>query len=373
LRISALVPNLATNCIVRSWPILKVLERHHEVEVIGWLPPGESLFAPYAKEFDYKVVEGDGVVSTVREVERRITGDVLYAFKPLMMSFGAALLARARRRRPLLLDIEDWEAWTLHRDAGLRHAAYVGRRLLGGGWTSAHSEKYRYVMEQITSLSSARTVVSGFLRRRFGGTLLRHGADTRVFDPEKFDGAALRDKWGIGRDLKLILFTGQTGAHKGIADLLEAIDELDRPDVRLLMAGSRDLPPGADDKALHLGLLPHSAMPELLAMADLVALPQRRHPVAEAQIPGKVFEAMAMAKPVIATSVSDLPELLEGCGVIVDPQSPSQLAAAIAEVLSDDEKAAEMGARGRERHRAEHSWDAMERVLDGVLRPFSPA
>jgi glycosyltransferase involved in cell wall biosynthesis len=223
----------------------------------------------------------------------------------------------------------------------------------------------------MTSLASAKTVVSSFLQRRYGGTLLRHGADSAVFVPERFDRRELRDKWGIKHDLRLILFSGTPSPYKGIDDLVEALDLLGFGDVRLLMAGKGDLSPKVAGKALHLGFLPHSAMPELLAMADLVVLPQRRHPVAEAQIPAKVFEAMAMAKPVIATAISDLPEILDGCGVIVPPEDPPRLAAAIDDVLSDDQQAAEMGARARQRHERHYSWDAMEAVLQQVLRTLA--
>jgi glycosyltransferase involved in cell wall biosynthesis len=369
VKISALNPNIATNCIVRGWPILKVLEREHRVEVIGSLVENEELFPPYAKEFDYKIVRrptAGNVMSMVSALERQITGDVVYAFKPLTLSYGAALLAKMRRRRPVILDIEDWETWNLYRDHGLAHGVRAAKYLVGRGWSEPHSKKYRYAMEQLTAMADARTVVSGFLRRRYGGTLLRHGADTAVFDPARYDRKALRDRWGIDPALRLILFSGTPSPYKGIDDLLAALESIGRPDLTLLLAGTGG--PGDARRVLHLGFLPHSAMPELLAMADLVALPQRRHPVAEAQIPAKVFEAMAMAKPVIATAISDLPELLDGCGVIVEPENVPQLAAAIDALLTDEDRAADLGARAHERHRDLYSWNAMQRVLDGVLR-----
>jgi glycosyltransferase involved in cell wall biosynthesis len=189
-----------------------------------------------------------------------------------------------------------------------------------------------------------------------------------VFDPARFDGPALREKWGIAKDVRLVLFSGSPGAHKGIEDIFAAIDLLGRRDVMVLMAGRGGAPTGHEDKVLHLGFLPHHAMPELLAMADLVALPQRRHPVAEAQIPAKVFEAMAMAKPVVATAISDLPEILDGCGLIVEPDDVAQLAGAIQSILDDTPRAIDLGECARARHEKEYSWDAMERVLTQVMR-----
>ena len=106
-------------------------------------------------------------------------------------------------------------------------------------------------------------------------------------------------------------------------------------------------------------------------MADLVVLPQRSHPMAEAQIPNKVFEAMAMAKPIVASAVGDMPEVLDGCGVVVAPENVPALAQGIAQVLGDGTRAAEMGRRAREKCVREYSWDAIARVLAEVLRPFA--
>lgn len=375
MKISALISNLATNCIVRSWPILKVLERHHEVEVIGSLIDQQELFPPYAHEFSYKVVKwekpGD-IFRNLKKVREKITGDVVYAFKPLTTSFGVALLEKLHHRAPVILDIEDWETWGLYRqESKVKHAVRVTRHLIGAGWTHPHSEKYRYLTEQLTSFADTKTVVSSFLQHRYGGIILRHGPDTTVFDPSRFDKKALRNKWGINQEVRLLLFTGTPGKHKGLDDLISALDHVSIPQVRLLMAGRDTLPAPLAEKVLHLGFQPHSVMPELLAMADLVVLPQQRHPVAEAQIPAKVFEAMAMAKPVIASAISDLPEILSGCGVLVEPENVEALAAAIETVLKDRHTADEMGWRGREKCEREYSWNAMEAVLEQVLSPFA--
>jgi len=96
-----------------------------------------------------------------------------------------------------------------------------------------------------------------------------------------------------------------------------------------------------------VGPQPHALMPELLALSDMVVLPQRRTPIASAQVPAKVFEAMAMAKPIVATRMSDLPEILDNCGLLVEPGDIAQLAAAIERLLHDEPLGAELGRRAR--------------------------
>ena len=71
--------------------------------------------------------------------------------------------------------------------------------------------------------------------------------------------------------------------------------------------------------------------------------------------PLALMEAMAAARPVVASDVGGIPELVDHGvhGLLVPPRDPPALAAAIAELLRDPARARAMGARGRERQRAE--------------------
>ena len=373
MRIAALMPNLATNHIVRVAPILKALQRNHDVELIGVLKQGEELFPPFAHEFDYRIVTWDGrggFLGTLREVEGKIRGDLIYAFQAATFSVGAALLGRLRRRVPVIIDMADWEAWGMFRHrTKLRHALHVCRHLIGPGWRAPGSLKYRYLIDKLCTRADAITVVSTALQRRFGGFLLRHGPDTTAFDPARFDRSTLRDKWGLPHDQHLILFAGTPSNWKGVDQLVRALDRLSSDRVRLVMAGKPF--PLTSDKMIHMGFVPHAAMPELLTLSDLVVLPQQNHPMAESQIPNKAFEAMAMAKPIVASAVGDMGEVLDGCGVVVEPEDVDGLARGIERVLADRAWAEELGRRAREKCVREYSWDAIERVLADVLRPFA--
>jgi len=58
---------------------------------------------------------------------------------------------------------------------------------------------------------------------------------------------------------------------------------------------------------------------------------------------------MAMAKPILSTSVSDIPEILDGCGWIVEPGDPRQIASMVQEIIDDPAEASERGLKARER------------------------
>jgi glycosyltransferase involved in cell wall biosynthesis len=112
-------------------------------------------------------------------------------------------------------------------------------------------------------------------------------------------------------------------------------------------------------------------VPELLTVADVVAIPQKRDFASIWQLPAKVFDAMAMAKPVVATNVNDLPKILHGCGWIVEPGNPDELATAIGHILSNPEEAYEMGQLARKRCIEKYSWDAIESQLVDIFEEYT--
>ena len=80
------------------------------------------------------------------------------------------------------------------------------------------------------------------------------------------------------------------------------------------------------DKVLMKKAISFTCIPSCLHAADLVVLPQKKTKQSYGQIPAKIFDAMAMAKPIIATNVSDIPQILDSCGIIVEPDDITALA-----------------------------------------------
>jgi len=80
-------------------------------------------------------------------------------------------------------------------------------------------------------------------------------------------------------------------------------------------------------------------VPALLARADVVC-----HPARMEGLPNAVMEAMAAARPLVATSVGGTPELVQDGihGLLVPPEDPAALAAGILAVLRDPDRAARL-------------------------------
>jgi glycosyltransferase involved in cell wall biosynthesis len=370
MRIALLCPNASSNSLVRTYPIAKVLARKHRLQVLGFRF-GDGIFPPYRDEFDYETRLARGMPAFVRQVQElasRVEADAIYAFKALPSSVWVGLLARQRLGAPLFLDLEDWEAgwyYDVPTADAIKHLLHV-ERPNGLLWT--------WLTERLVRRCDDVFVVSRFLQRRFGGTLLVHGADTSQFDPTRWDMAEARRRLGLG-DGRYVVFTGAPMPNKGLGDLLEAVAALGDRALKVLVVGSFAHDPAYRDRLLSahgdrliiVGPQPHAEMPLYLAAADLVALPQQVCRVTVAQVPGKVFEAMAMARPILATAVGDLTEILDGCGVVVPPGSPDALLDGLARILHSPDEARALGENARRRCEERYSWDSMERVLDERL------
>ena len=77
-----------------------------------------------------------------------------------------------------------------------------------------------------------------------------------------------------------------------------------------------------------------------------------------------------MAKPIIATNVSDIPEILDGCGWIVEPENPRQLAETIKYVFDHPVEAKERGEKAGEKCVKEYSWEMMEKKLIAIFENY---
>lgn len=110
-------------------------------------------------------------------------------------------------------------------------------------------------------------------------------------------------------------------------------------------------------------MIPFKDLPEHLAAADVVVIPQRNTSDTVGQMPAKIFDAMAMAKPIVSTRISDIPDVLGDCGYLVEPGNVQQLAEAMNHVFNHPEEALRKGKKARERCIARYDIKGMEKQL----------
>jgi len=147
-----------------------------------------------------------------------------------------------------------------------------------------------------------------------------------------------------------VLFAGRLSEEKGILEFLEATEGLPR-----VIVGDGPLRGRVAEAA---GFVPPAEMGSRYAAAAVVCVPSRREGYGLT-----AREAMAHGRPVVATRVGGLADL-EGPGVVlVEGSDPPALRAAVAGLLADRARRAEVGAAGRRRAAAEFDQEAASRAL----------
>jgi phosphatidyl-myo-inositol dimannoside synthase len=211
-------------------------------------------------------------------------------------------------------------------------------------------------------------------------SVLHPGADIDAFRPD-LPTADLRERYGID-DRPLVVCVSRLVARKGQDVLIRGIVDVRRrvPGATLLIVGAgpsearlRALAAQAPEEAIvFAGQVSEADLPRHYAMADVFAMPCRtRLGGLELEGWGNVFiEAAACGKPVVVGDSGGAREsLVDGeTGVLVDGTDVDGVAAAVARLLADPDRARRMGQAGRERVERDHHWPAIAGRLAGWLR-----
>lgn len=297
-------------------------------------------------------------------------------YRDFGLAYGSGIVRNVRRRpwrAPLLVVSMVRALRRAARGADLVHAHW-----LAGGAVAALA-RTRFVLTlhgsgtagRLSDLELARRaprLVRAVLRRAevvicvseaLGAMAREHGArDVRVIP----NGVHLPGRVAEEAAQAHVLFAGRLSPEKGIADLVEATRDLP-----LVVAGDGPLRALVPDA---LGFVAHDELGRLYDEAAVVVLPSLRE-----GLPLAVVEAMAHGRPVVATRVGGIPDLVEDgvTGFLVEPGDRDGLRAALERLLADPQLRRRMGTEARRRVRR-CSWDAVaaETLEAYGLRPGAP-
>ena len=189
-----------------------------------------------------------------------------------------------------------------------------------------------------------------------------NGCDLSVFHVR--DRLEARRRLRIDQAAEVAVYMGRMDLKKGLRELVEASSSLrtERPNLHVYLVGEGPDKPliesaiQAQNAASYIHALPGCAFDDVavwMAAADLVTLPSYME-----GCPNVVLEALACGRPVVATNVGGIPEIMSGeCGRLVPPRDPAALAQALASVLDSSWDASAISARGS------RSWNAVAAEL----------
>ncbi len=247
----------------------------------------------------------------------------------------------------------------------------------------------RSVLRRIGDGTDVVTFVSRYTRSRFAPAFgpkacleyLPPGVDTDRFRPDPAARDELRDRYGLG-ERPTVVCLSRLVPRKGQDMLIKALPSIRRrvDGAALVVVGGgpyldslRELASdhGVADHVTFTGGVPSAELPAHHALADVFAMPCRtRGAGMDVEGLGIVFlEASATGVPVIAGQSGGAPEAVQHnkTGVVIDGTSVDEVAEAVSELLSDRDRAAAMGAAGREWVTSQWRWDTLAARLSDLL------
>ncbi len=186
-----------------------------------------------------------------------------------------------------------------------------------------------------------------------------NGADVEFWRPDLADNAdALRKQLNLTGKC-VVLYIGAHGISHALAAILESAQLVasQQPDIHFVFVGA-----GAEKSALmsqaqreginNVTFLEPTAKPgvrNFYAMADICLVPLRNVPLFKTFIPSKMFEIMAMAKPIVGSLSGEAADILSrsGAALIVQPEDHAGIAEAVLNLAGHPDRRRAMGAAGR--------------------------
>lgn len=188
---------------------------------------------------------------------------------------------------------------------------------------------------------------------------------------------------GQGRRLKgntRLIYTGGLRDHVGSLQIVQALEYIKTPDVRLTILG----PEMDSNEVRSIKKLPGFKKVDYLGLVDLETVYKHMGSAAlglmclqpifgyEDTSPNKLYEYMSMGLPIIASDFPLWKDDLDKCGIAVDATNPKKIAKAIDFLLENPDIRREMGKRGRRLFKKDFSWETEEaKLLDFYKRLLS--
>lgn len=237
----------------------------------------------------------------------------------------------------------------------------------------------RHVVDCAAVIAVVSSTLRDDLMNRYGVAkekivLTPNAADPAAFVPDA--AVSLPSSVRVPADSRVVGFVGSFAPWHGVDLLVRAFSRIAKSHDRayLLLVGDgptrsqveRDVAAlGLGDRVGFTGQLPANQLPGVVARFDVAVMPDSN----DYGSPMKIFEYMAMAKPVVAPRYQPILDVLENgeSALLFPPRSLEGLAGALQRLADDREFAGALGRRGRELIESRHNWRAnAAAVLDAL-------
>lgn len=297
---------------------------------------------------------------------RKINPDIVVLNYPSMYTGILGYATGRILRKPVLLDFNDLIAQYSVLLMKLNESSIKARLFV--------------TIQDFLARKSDRVVATTELIRTYAVTrgaaknevfVIPNGVDTNLFRPMLND--CEKDKSRLGLSGKTVcLYGGRLDSWAGIDIIIGLCKELkDKiPDARFLVVGGKLENHEPPQNLLVLGEAAFDDMPQILSMADAILIPFPDNIVSHATSPLKLFEAMAMKKPVVASRVEGIEEVVKDGinGVLVDsPNSIGRWCKAVETILTSKALASRVASGARRTVVEKYDWNRLAQEYEKVF------
>jgi len=309
--------------------------------------------------------------------------DVVVSTSPQFLCGLAGFLVSRLKRVRWVLEIRDlWPESIV--TVGAMQESWITRSL---GWLESFAYRKADAIVSVTESFVPHIEARGGTGKV---TVITNGVDLDFYTPAPSpaaEGGGLAAEFGVEGKF-VAAYVGTHGLAHGLETILRTAERMrDDSRVAFLLAGDgaerERLIQQRDDLRLGnvyiVGQQSKDRMPAIWALTDVSLVLLRKRPTFESVIPSKIFEAMAMARPIILGVRGESQRIVEaaGAGLCIDPENDGELADAVRGLVSSPERARSLGLAGRRyveqnydrRRLAGRFEDLLARVSGGVSPP----
>ena len=387
----------------RIFELMRRLSAKYDIHFVT-LPPSYTLFIrkidPHDKqkpEVAYQRMRGHRL-SLPEFISRFWTKSFLIAFMVTETYLCLQVLRRMARLKPDIVIINDTSAYTgllgficskiLHKKLvvdyndlmGLYTMELIGKKMsrslqmiLGRMLVLVEDTLVRHGWK-VTTITVFIKNYAATRKIRNDITVIPNGVDTSLFNPAKVTGVDIYGKYGVRSGKKLCVYAGRVDEVAGAEIILETAKLLkNEKSIKFMIVGEGNPKMLNElskcDNVILTGRVPKESIPKYLAAADCVLVPFPDTVASHGISPLKLFEALAMEKPVIASAISGITEVAhQDPNVVLVSKDPKQWASAVKKLaIENSENSTQRRQNSGKAVRQKYDFDHLAALFDEVL------
>ncbi len=278
--------------------------------------------------------------------------DVVVATSPQFFVAIAGYVVSRLKRRPFVFEVRDLWPESIVQLGQLKNRWLIG--LLEKIEVFLYHRAARIVV--VAEASVPILIEKGIPREKIA--IIKNGVDLTLFNPEKHQPDLPAT---LGLEGKFVVsYIGTMGLSHALDKVLETARILqEHQDIHFLLIGEGAEKPNLLRQKKELGLrnvtfldqIDKERLPYYYRMSDVVLVTLRGLPLFRCVIPSKIFEIMAMARPILISVDGEARQLVvdqAGAGLFVPPENPEEMARAILRLRSDEPLRQSLARNGRQ-------------------------